>query len=254
MQGPVPAGRCLEAAPRRSRCAAAGYSWDRPAAPIRTTSSESSRATTAAPIIPTWRGAAAAARRHVGRRGIERRSIMEPHRRRTARRLPDALRTPLRRLLFSGELLDAAEPLLAGCRRLHLEMRGADRVVLLSKPWWCGRTVRRAQTQEPYTRLKFAFRYRKEYVNGFSCKTAEYVPPEGTLDKKAEATTPRSSEFPGAVPRGPAPQRSRPDRQPFNRSPCLTLSRPAPNRTIRVAGRHRPSRSNSLRSHSLILP
>ena len=52
------------------------------------------------------------------------------------------------------------------------------------------------KTQEPYTKLKFAFRYRKEYVNGCSCKTAEYVPPEGTLDKKAEATTPRSSEFP----------------------------------------------------------
>jgi uncharacterized protein DUF2865 len=51
------------------------------------------------------------------------------------------------------------------------------------------------KTQEPYTRLKFAFRYRKEYVNGCSCKTAEYVPPEGTPDKKAEAA-PRGSEFP----------------------------------------------------------
>ncbi len=41
------------------------------------------------------------------------------------------------------------------------------------------------QNQEPYTRLKFAFRYRKEYVQGCSCKAAEYVSPEG--DKKAEA-------------------------------------------------------------------
>ncbi|WP_045836113.1 DUF2865 domain-containing protein [Hyphomicrobium sp. 99] len=47
------------------------------------------------------------------------------------------------------------------------------------------------RSQEPYTRLKFAFRYRKEYVNGCSCKVAEYVPPpDGTTpDKKAEGTT-----------------------------------------------------------------
>lgn len=34
-------------------------------------------------------------------------------------------------------------------------------------------------TQEPYTSLKTAFRYRKELVPGCSCKTTEYVPPEG---------------------------------------------------------------------------
>jgi hypothetical protein len=32
------------------------------------------------------------------------------------------------------------------------------------------------RTQEPYTQLKTAFRYRKEYVAGCSCKQAEYVP------------------------------------------------------------------------------
>lgn len=56
------------------------------------------------------------------------------------------------------------------------------------------------RTQEPYTRLKFAFRYRKEYVNGCSCKTAEYVPPpEGAQpDKKAEGAAPGSqSAAPG---------------------------------------------------------
>lgn len=53
------------------------------------------------------------------------------------------------------------------------------------------------RSQEPYTRLKFAFRYRKEYVNGCSCKVAEYVPPpEGAPDKKADATTP-GSKLPG---------------------------------------------------------
>ena len=34
-------------------------------------------------------------------------------------------------------------------------------------------------TQEPYTSLKTAFRYRKELVKGCSCKEAEYTPPEG---------------------------------------------------------------------------
>jgi hypothetical protein len=43
------------------------------------------------------------------------------------------------------------------------------------------------KTQEPYTKLKSAFRYRKEYVNGCSCKAAEYVAPPGEAEKKAEA-------------------------------------------------------------------
>ncbi len=42
------------------------------------------------------------------------------------------------------------------------------------------------KTQEAYTKQKFAFRYRKEFVNGCSCKEAEYVPGDG-LDKKADA-------------------------------------------------------------------
>ncbi|MGH1418099.1 MAG: DUF2865 domain-containing protein [Hyphomicrobiaceae bacterium] len=35
-----------------------------------------------------------------------------------------------------------------------------------------------AQTNEPYTQLKEAFLYRKEYVSGCSCKQAEYKPPQ----------------------------------------------------------------------------
>jgi hypothetical protein len=42
------------------------------------------------------------------------------------------------------------------------------------------------KSQEPYTHLKVAFRYRKEYVNGCSCKEAEFVPAAGTPEKKAE--------------------------------------------------------------------
>jgi hypothetical protein len=32
------------------------------------------------------------------------------------------------------------------------------------------------RTQQPYTSLRTAFRYRKEYVAGCSCKAAEYIP------------------------------------------------------------------------------
>jgi hypothetical protein len=43
-----------------------------------------------------------------------------------------------------------------------------------------------ASSQQPYTSLKSAWRYRKEFVQGCSCKAAEYQPPAGG-DKKAEA-------------------------------------------------------------------
>jgi hypothetical protein len=47
------------------------------------------------------------------------------------------------------------------------------------------------KSQEPYTKLKVAFRYRKEYVQGCSCKQAEYLPqtpaPGTPPDKRAEA-------------------------------------------------------------------
>ncbi len=55
------------------------------------------------------------------------------------------------------------------------------------------------QSNEPYTKLKSAFRYRKEYVNGCSCKEAEFVP-AATADQKAEgggnAKVPRTSAAP----------------------------------------------------------
>ncbi len=42
--------------------------------------------------------------------------------------------------------------------------------------------------QQPYTALKSAFRYRKEFIQGCSCKQAEYVPQQGAPpDKRADA-------------------------------------------------------------------
>jgi uncharacterized protein DUF2865 len=52
-------------------------------------------------------------------------------------------------------------------------------------------------TQQPYTSLKSAWRYRKEFVQGCSCKEAEYVPAPGAGEKKADAapvTPPPRSE------------------------------------------------------------
>jgi hypothetical protein len=49
------------------------------------------------------------------------------------------------------------------------------------------------KTQEAYTKLKFAFRYRKEIVQGCSCKSAEYVPADGSAAKKAENVPSKST-------------------------------------------------------------
>jgi hypothetical protein len=48
-----------------------------------------------------------------------------------------------------------------------------------------------ANGQQPYTSLKSAFRYRKEFVQGCSCKQAEYTPATGDQrpDRKAEMPT-----------------------------------------------------------------
>ncbi len=48
------------------------------------------------------------------------------------------------------------------------------------------------KTQEAYTKLKSAFRYRKELVQGCSCKETEYVAPQiqspaGFGDRRADA-------------------------------------------------------------------
>ncbi len=56
-----------------------------------------------------------------------------------------------------------------------------------------GATVEQAtsvKSQQLYSKLPTALRYRKEYVQGCSCNQAEYVPPAG--DKKAEGAAPAS--------------------------------------------------------------
>jgi hypothetical protein len=59
-------------------------------------------------------------------------------------------------------------------------------------------------TQQPYTSLKSAWRYRKEFVQGCSCKEAEYLPAQGAGEKKADAVPanpPPRSEARLSIPR-----------------------------------------------------
>jgi hypothetical protein len=64
-----------------------------------------------------------------------------------------------------------------------------------------------ARTNEQYTALKTAFRYRKEYVPGCSCKAAEYVPETGAAQQQGAAPAPhgsvaeqRTDALPGELP------------------------------------------------------
>jgi hypothetical protein len=63
-----------------------------------------------------------------------------------------------------------------------------------------------AKTQQPYSALRTAFRYRKEYVQGCSCKQAEYVPATPTpADRRADVAP--GAPAPAAAPAPPPPAR-----------------------------------------------
>ncbi len=88
-------------------------------------------------------------------------------RRAALRHLSHRLRAPVRRLLFPGQLLDAAEPLPARCARPARSKCAAPARALLSpeprRAAWSRPSA--ARTNQPYTAAsRRAFRYRKEYV------------------------------------------------------------------------------------------
>jgi len=64
-------------------------------------------------------------------------------------------------------------------------------------------------TNEPYKNLKVAFRYRKEYVNGCSCKETEYIPqtpmPQDGSGGQIDGAAPPQPGAPGRRAEGPAP-------------------------------------------------
>jgi hypothetical protein len=107
-----------------------------------------------------------------------------------------------------------------------------------------GGTVEQAvsiKDQVPYTKLKFAFRYRKEYVNGCSCRTADYVPPPGEVDKRAQALPPggdaqrhADAAQPPAAGAPAVQSETLPDAQPATKAPSVgtdgwqTQSQPQP--------------------------
>ncbi|MBA4171541.1 MAG: hypothetical protein C0511_02525 [Hyphomicrobium sp.] len=59
-----------------------------------------------------------------------------------------------------------------------------------------------AKSQEPYTKLKSAFRYRKEFVSGCSCKQTEFVP-AGTGPQQSSAPADRRADAVDPVPQLP---------------------------------------------------
>ena len=161
----------------------AGRSWARASAPLRTTSSASWPATAAA--RSTTRKPASATRAQpllVPVRGEESDS---------ARADPQPVRQPAvatyRTLcvrLCDGYYFPVSFSTLPNhfqrdCRRCASPVRRARRALLPPKPRRSGRAGDFRRLPAPYTSLKSAFRYRKEYVQGCSCKQAEYKPGPG---------------------------------------------------------------------------
>ncbi len=72
-----------------------------------------------------------------------------------------------------------------------------------------------ARTNELYTQLKSAFRYRKEYVAGCSCKTAEYIPEPGAPGETAAPERQGDASPPPAT-TGALPAQKRVDAPPAN--------------------------------------
>jgi hypothetical protein len=71
-----------------------------------------------------------------------------------------------------------------------------------------------ARTNELYTQLKSAFRYRKEYVSGCSCKTAEYIPEPGAPDETAAPPGRQGEASPPPATTGALPELKRADAPP----------------------------------------
>ena len=64
------------------------------------------------------------------------------------------------------------------------------------------------RTKEPYKTLKTAFKYRKEFIKGCSCKTSEYAPPDGSAKPGAPGASPPGApqfgtRLPNSQPRKP---------------------------------------------------
>jgi hypothetical protein len=55
------------------------------------------------------------------------------------------------------------------------------------------------KTRQPYTSLRTAFRFKKEFVAGCSCKPSEYAPSANTAPTPASAGADRRAEGPPAA-------------------------------------------------------
>ncbi len=93
---------------------------------------------------------------------------------------------------------------------MRLEMRCPTELFYYQNPGGSVEQMVGAQSNTPYTSMKTAFRYRKEYVQGCSCKAEEFnagtpaAPGDGTQQQGAVTPAPAS---PAAVLRRQRPQR-----------------------------------------------
>ena len=143
-------------------------------------------------------------RQPVGRRSkpTSRNAGLSQHR--SERPLPVCLRAYLRRLLLPDQLFDLYEPVGAG--RHHCANRVARRPAELYVYRNPGEEIEQAISLNgtAYSDLPNAFKYRKEYVKGCSCKEAEYNPTE--IEAATRRPRPRRRRGkPGAKKKASAP-------------------------------------------------
>ena len=128
-------------------------------------------------------------------------------------RYRSVLRADLRRIFLPGELSDLCQPLGPGRHRLPVELRGTRRLYVYRNP---GQEIDQAISLNgtAYADLPAAFKYRKSYIKGCSCKADEYNPTEiEAANQKAERRPrqagPARRRVPRRRPRPAAPARSR---------------------------------------------
>ncbi len=150
-----------------------------PGARIRTTSSVNSHATIAVRPTSSRRGSSL---RRWRERCLERRrkrrvfAQSRQLRQSRLRDLSDDLRAPLRRYYFPVSFSTLPNHFEQDAQVCASKCAAPAELFYHQNPGQGVDQAVSATSQQPYTQLKTAFRYRKEFVPGCSCKMAEYVP------------------------------------------------------------------------------
>ncbi len=110
---------------------------------------------------------------------------------------------------YPDQLFDLWQPGRPGRRAVPVELRGAGRALCLSQSGTGDRAGHLAASGSAYMDLPVAFKFRKEYVKGCSCKQAEYNPTEIEARQQGRGRGRRPASQPPAPSRSP-PRRRRP--------------------------------------------